>query len=199
MSLYVSLPLLAAALKRFNQDSNKLESATAATLMSMVEDLALFSIRSDHHAHSRTAAASCLFSVLFQSSEDNEIGCASALQKLMEDVVSPVLTTALSCLEREVSDTPTPKASGGVEVSGKSLPSVFAKVEDTLSFMSVLVSHFFHITWVHCKEYHVKHRRLLCSLGFSSSMQRRLFLPNGRYDCVILNRTCVHRCFTLPF
>ncbi len=149
MSLYVALPLLAAALKRFNQDSNELESATTATLVSMVEDLALFSIRSDHYAHSRSAAASCLFSVLFQSSEDNEIGCASLLKKLMEDVVSPVLTTALSCLDREVSETPTPRASGGVDVAGKSLPSVFAKVEDTLSFMSVLVSRFFHFNWMH--------------------------------------------------
>lgn len=151
MGLYVTLPLLGAALKRSNKDSKKLESATSATLMSMVEDLALFSIRSDHHVHSRSAAASCLFSVLFQSSEDNE-SCAYIIQKLMEEVVSPVLTNALSCLEKEVSESPTPRASGGVEVSSKSLSSVFSKVEDTLNFMCVLVSRLFRSICVICKR-----------------------------------------------
>ncbi|KAL3775267.1 hypothetical protein ACHAW5_010905 [Stephanodiscus triporus] len=139
VGLYVSLPLLGAALKRPNKDPKKLECATSATLMSMVDDLALFSIRSDHHVHSRSAAASCLFSVLFQSSEDKEC-CACVIQKLIEEVVCPVLANALSCLEKEISESPTPRASGGVEVSSKSLSSVFSKVEDTLSFMSVLGS-----------------------------------------------------------
>ena len=147
MSLYVTLPLLDAALK----SSKKLESATSATLMSMVEELALFSIRSDHHVHSRSSAASCLFSVLFQSSEDNEIGFVRVLKKLLEDVVFPELSTALRCLETRVREIPTPKASGGVGLSGKPLLSIFSKVNDTLSLMSVLVSRLFHSKCMHCK------------------------------------------------
>ena len=130
VSLYVSLPLLAAVLKRSNKDLNMLEEGTSTILMSMVEDLALFSIRSDHHAHTRSAAASCLFSILFQSSEDNETKCARLIEKLMKEVISPALTTALIRLGKEFSET----SKGDNKVQA----SVFSQVEDTLSFMSVL-------------------------------------------------------------
>ena len=131
ISLYVSLPLLAAVLKRSNKDFNMLEEGTSTILMSLVEDLALFSIRSDHHVHTRSAAASCLFSILFQSSEDNETNCARLIEKLMKEVVAPALTTALIRLNKVFSETST---TGGVGAHA----SVFSQVEDTLSFMGVL-------------------------------------------------------------
>jgi hypothetical protein len=151
VSLYITLPLLDAVLKRSRQDSKKLENRTSATLMSMVEELALFSIRSDHHVHSRSSAASCLFSILLQSSKDNDIGGIRVLDKLLGEVIFPELSTALRCLKRAVSEIPTPRASGGVELPGKSLPSIFSKVNDTLSLMSVLVSRLFHSSCIHCK------------------------------------------------
>ena len=135
VSLYVSLPLLAAVLKRSNKDLNKLEDGTSTILMSMVEDLALFCIRSDHHAHTRSAAASCLFSILFQSLEENETKCARLIEKLMKEVVSSALTTALIRLNKEFSETST---TGGVGAHAKSQSLVFSQVEDTLSFMSLL-------------------------------------------------------------
>jgi hypothetical protein len=162
VSLYITLPLLDASLKRSRQDSKKLESVTSATLMSMVEELALFSIRSDHHVHSRSSAASCLFSILFKSSEDNDIDVIRVLQKLLREVVFPELSTALRCLARAVNELPTPRAPGGVELPGKSLPSIFSKVDDTLSLMSVLVSRSFHSSCMHCKMALTSHVFSVC-------------------------------------
>ena len=138
LKLCVGLPLLAAILNSSSQVYRLLESATLKTLRSMITYLAQFSISSDHDTHSRSAAASCLFSVVFHSNGDD----AHVIQNLLEKVVSPALTIALDCLLKEVTDAATPRASGClIETSKQSMQSTFSRVEDALSFLGLLVSH----------------------------------------------------------
>ena len=63
------------------------------------------------------------------------------IQKLIQEVVLPTLVTSLDSLKTEVSDVLTPRASGSiVEASEESVHSAFSQVEDTLNFISMLVS-----------------------------------------------------------
>jgi hypothetical protein len=135
VKLYVVLPLLAAALRNSSLDWKKLDSATLSTLVSMVKDLAQFIASSDHVAHSRSAAASCLFSILVNTIEDCGIddNCdKDTISNLLVEVVSPVLVKAASGINEEVGDSPTPR---------QSLRSAFCKFEEALDLMGVLVSY----------------------------------------------------------
>ena len=63
------------------------------------------------------------------------------IQKLLKEVVLPTLFSSLDSLKTEVSDVLTPRASGSVvEASEESIHSAFSQVEDTLNFVSMLVS-----------------------------------------------------------
>ncbi len=136
VKLNVALPLLAATLKSSTQVWSKLESETSATLKTMVTYLAQFTLSSDHVAKSRTAAMTCLFAILLNSGEPDEI------QTLLEETVASELTNAVTLLKKEVSDSLTPRASGSltVETPGESLQSIISRVNEILSFMGVLVS-----------------------------------------------------------
>ena len=144
VNLFVALPLLAAAFTSTTKLWETLDSATLKLLSSMVTYLAEFSISSDHNAHSRTAASTCLFSILFHRSEDgdkSEGNDVLVIQKLLQEVVLPTLICSLDSLKTEVSDVLTPRASGSaVEASEESVHSAFSQVEDTLNFVSMLVS-----------------------------------------------------------
>ena len=144
VNLFVALPLLAAALTSTTKVWETLDSATLKLLSSMVTYLAEFSISSDHNAHSRSAAATCLFSILFHRSEDGDESGGNdvlVIQKLIQEVVLPTLVTSLDSLKTEVSDILTPRASGSVvEASEESIQSAFSQVEDTLNFIGMLVS-----------------------------------------------------------
>jgi len=107
--------------------------------------LAEFSISSEHNDHSRSAAATCLFSILFHRSEEPGDGSGGSdvlvIQKLLQEVVLPALVSSLDSLKKEVSDVLTPGASGSVvEASEESVHSAFSQVEDTLNLISMLVS-----------------------------------------------------------
>ena len=144
VNLFVALPLLAAALTSTTKVWETLDSATLKLLSSMVTYLAEFSISSDHNAHSRSAAATCLFSILFHRSEDGDGSGGSdvlVIPKLLQEVVLPALVSSLDSLKTEVSDVLTPRASGSVvEASEESMHSAFSQVEDTINFISMLVS-----------------------------------------------------------
>ncbi len=135
VKLYVVLPLLAAVIRNPVLHWKTLENATSLTLMSMVQDLAQFIASPDHDAHSRSAAASCLFSILANTSEDDEIDDNNedkrSIRKVLVDVVSPVLAKAIAVLKKEVGDSRAPR---------ESLHSAFRKFEEGLSLMGVLVS-----------------------------------------------------------
>lgn len=163
VKLYVVLPLLAAALRNSKLDWKKLDSAALSTLMSMVNDLAQFIASSDHVAHSRSAAASCLFSILVNTREDCGIDDNdenNTISNLLVEVVSPVLEKAASGINKEVGDFPTPR---------QSLRSAFCKFEEALDLMGVLVS-YSQIDLCILSNYHL----IIVSLGISSSMQRWL-------------------------
>jgi len=143
VKLCVSLPLLAAVI-RSSQAWRTLDSAILDTLRSMITYLAQFSIASaDHDPHARSAAASCLFSILFHGNvEDDSDGGIDIIQKLLAEVVSPALEDALTCLNNELSDSLTPRVSGSVTDDPEdALLFMFSRVEDTLDLLSVLVSH----------------------------------------------------------
>lgn len=140
VKLYVALPLLAAVLNSSNKAWSGLESDTLATLKSMTTYLAQFSISPEHAAPARSAAASCLFSTLFHSSDGGGGADAETIQTLLKEVVSPVLTSASNGLSKEVlNDSTTPRASGSAVVETSTLLSAFSRVNDALSMMSVLV------------------------------------------------------------
>ncbi len=164
VKLYVVLPLLASVIRNPSFAWNMLENATSSILMSMVHDLAQFIVSPDHVAHSRSAAASCLFSILVNRSEDsgNDVQTDDdhTIRNLLVEVVSPVLAKAVSRLKKEVGDSPTPE---------KSLHSAFCNVEEALDLMGVLVS---------CSDCILRMSSKTVSyyltVGFSSGMQRRL-------------------------
>jgi len=141
VKLYVAFPLLAAVLNSSNQVWRTLDSATLESLRSMVAYLAEFSISADYDARSRSAAAKCLFSVLFHSSQDD--GCdgdIETLHTLLEEV-HQVVTDAVTCLEKEATETITPQKSGNPKALEESMHASFSRIEDALSFMGLLVSH----------------------------------------------------------
>ena len=183
VKLNVALPLLAATLKSSNQVWSKLESQTSDMLKTMITYLAQFSLSSDHVANSRSAATTCLFAILLNSGEPDEI------QTLFEEAVASELTNAMSLLKNEVSDGLTPRASGSltIESSGETLQSTFSRVNDILSFMSVLVSDTSRLNAV-CMNEIIFILCVLPSLGFSCSMQRRPILSNWGQDCIVLHR-----------
>lgn len=131
MKLFVVLPLLAAVLRNHSLDWRTLDSATSSTLMSMVQDLTQFIASSDHVAHSRSAAASCLFSILVNISEDNENDSNDdrehSIRSLLVKAVSPMLEKAIRCLNTE-------------NASRVSLHRAFCQIKDTIDLMGVLVS-----------------------------------------------------------
>jgi len=133
VKLYVALPLLAAVLKSSNQVWRTLDSVALGALRSMITYLAQFSISSDHDAHSRSAAASCLFSVLFHSTQDDDCdGEVHLFHQLLEEVYLE-LTDAVTCLKK-VNDTLTKRASSSL------LHSSLSQVGDTFSFLGLLGS-----------------------------------------------------------
>ena len=133
VKLYVALPLLAAVLKSSNQVWKSLDSVGLGALRSMITYLAQFSISSDHDAHSRSAAASCLFSILFHSTQDDDCdGEVHLFHQLLEEVYLE-LTDAVTCLKK-VNDTLTKRASSSL------LHSSLSQVGDTFSFLGLLVS-----------------------------------------------------------
>jgi len=141
VKLCIAFPLLAAVLNSLNESWGTLDSATLKILRSMITDLAQFSISSDHDAHARSAAASCLFSVLYHSGQDDDCDeDVSNFRKLLEDVVHPVLTNAISHLKGEVNDAATSRASSSLLQTPETLRSSFSQVEDIISFLGLLGS-----------------------------------------------------------
>lgn len=124
MKLFLVLPLLAAVLRNHSLDWRTLDSATSSTLMSMVQDLTQFIANSDHVAHSRSAAASCLFSILENDSNDDR---EHSIRSLLVKAVSPMLEKAIRCLNTE-------------NASRVSLHRAFCQIKDTIDLMGVLVS-----------------------------------------------------------
>lgn len=146
VKLCVALPLLEAVLNSANRARKTYDSATLDTLRSMITYLAQFSISSDHDARSRSAAASCLFSVLFYSTRQGDEcnGDVEIFRKVLEEVVRQTLTHGMTCLEKDLNDI-TPRASGSiVETSFVDVRSSFSRVEDALNFLGLLVSHLSH-------------------------------------------------------
>jgi hypothetical protein len=135
VKLYVVLPLLAAVIRNPGLQWKTLENDTPSTLMSMVQDLARFIASPDHVAHSRSAAASCLFSIIVNNSEvdesDDNNDDKRTIPKLLVDVISPVLAKAITGLNKEVGDSLAPR---------EPLHTAFRKFEECLGLMSVLVS-----------------------------------------------------------
>lgn len=135
MKLFVMLPLLAVVIRNRSLDWRNLESATSSTLMSMVQDLTQFIASSDHVAHSRSAAASCLFSILVNTSESNENDNNNdrrhSIRRLLVKAVSPMLEKAISSLTTEVGD---------YAASSMSLHKAFNQIKDTIDLMGILVS-----------------------------------------------------------
>lgn len=141
VKLFVAFPLLAAVLNTPNQEWRKCDRATLGSLQSMITYLAQFSISPDHDARSRSAAASCLFSVLFESSQGGSSGGVQIFQKLLEEVVCPGTIDSLSCIGKEVSESFTPRTSSSLsETSYESMQSSFSQLEDSLNFMGLLGS-----------------------------------------------------------
>ncbi len=138
VKLFVALPLLSTALRNSSLDWEKLENTTMSTLISMVKDLAQFIVSSDHLAHSRSAAASCLFSILVKASDDNNDD-EQTIRYLLEEVVSPVLVKALDYMNNEVCENLPRRAKNNAEESGDSLNSAFSKFEEALGLLSVVV------------------------------------------------------------
>ncbi|KAL7545756.1 hypothetical protein ACHAWF_009108 [Thalassiosira exigua] len=132
VKLSVAFPLLAAVLRAPNERGRVYESSTLETLRSLIPYLAEFSMSSDYDAGTRSAAASCLFSVLFFSEETK---CdAQVIQTLLKEVVRPVACDAVSSL-KEMKDITLQR----FESQNYFLTS-FTRLQDALNFMSLLVS-----------------------------------------------------------
>ena len=146
MKLYVTLPLLSAALNSSNQVWRTIDSASLEALRSMATWLAQFSISSDHGAQTRSAALSCLFTILLHGNQDD--GYDSLFHTLLDEGHS-ALTDLMTFLKKEVSAS-TSGAYGSLLQSPKSLHSALSQVEDIFSFLGVLVRcSFFHSVILH--------------------------------------------------
>lgn len=130
VKLYVALPLLAALLNGNNDVWTVVSFATMQRLRSMTGYLAQFSISSDHDSLSRSAAASCLFSILKHG--DDAIGTDSEIKNLLERVVYPVVTESVARMQKTFDRASVDKRDSD--------PASIANVEAVLYFMALLGS-----------------------------------------------------------
>lgn len=141
----VSLPLLAAVLTSSNQVWTRLDSATKEGLKSMCPYIVQFCISTDHDAISRSAASSCLFSILFHNTSDEDRDgdddeYAGTIQTLMTQELFPALDDSMVLWRKDLSDEQRSRASGGLpDKSGVAQLSNLSRVQDILNFISVLV------------------------------------------------------------
>lgn len=143
VKLCVSFPLLAALLGSSSTVLKTFDHETTDNLNSMTPYLAQFCIGSDYDSFSRSAAASCLFSILLQNTDDAD----SCVKLLMNDVVLSALVDSIDVLRNDLVDVLTPKAAGGLpQSSNYSSFTGFSRVEGQLNFMGMMVSIFFVFT-----------------------------------------------------
>jgi hypothetical protein len=109
----------------------------------MIRHLAEFVMRSDHESRSRSAAASCLFSILINFDNGSPTS-----QEIIDDVIVEALFESLQILQANTRITPAPTTNDVLLMSnGSDFDSHFFRVENIFNFMSLLVSDFCSVVY----------------------------------------------------
>ncbi|KAL3805021.1 hypothetical protein HJC23_003249 [Cyclotella cryptica] len=135
VKLCVCLPLVASILSD-SEFGRKRNVGLLTTVNSMIRHLAEFVMRSDHESRSRSAAASCLFSI-FINFDDGSL----TSQEIIEGVIFEALVGSLQMLGADTLMPPVPTSNDIlVSSNGCAIDTHFFRVENIFSFMSVLGS-----------------------------------------------------------
>lgn len=143
VKLCVSLPLLASILSNSECIRTKPYVGPLTTVNFMIRHLAEFVMRSDHESRARSAAASCLFSMLINFDDGSLTS-----QEIIDDVIVEALFESLQILQANTYTTPAPTTNDVLFISnGSVIESHFFRVENIFNFMSLLVSAFCSVVY----------------------------------------------------